>query len=131
MSDDFPKVFIVDPDYDTRHLLESRISLKQYDVHCYSDASSAIASALELKPDVILFGYDIGVMDGYEFSRTIRQDPVYEVISDSYLIGMGYFPDGSRKYLDSIEKKKDLCSGGKLNNVLKDCLPLGYWIEYQ
>ena len=61
--------------------------------------------ALARHPDIIFLDYNMPVMNGYEFSKQLRQNPEYSEYSKMPLIGIGDFPDNRKGFLDDSLQK--------------------------
>jgi PAS domain S-box-containing protein len=69
-------VLIVEDNPDAGRTLGDVLELSGHRVRVVTDARSGVALAREVRPDVILCDIGMPEMDGYDFARAIRSDPV-------------------------------------------------------
>jgi two-component system, chemotaxis family, chemotaxis protein CheY len=68
------RVLIVDDDPDTVHLVQTIVELEGYEVRSARNGAEALSVINDsYKPDLILLDLMMPVMDGWTFSRTVRQ----------------------------------------------------------
>ena len=69
-------VLVVDDDRDIRETLEEILSYEGYDVATAKNGADGLDKARTLQPSLILLDLFMPVMDGIEFCRHQRADPV-------------------------------------------------------
>jgi len=67
-------VLVADDDPDIRDLLEFKLTHCGYKVHVAEDGPSALAAALEYKPDLAVLDIMMPVMSGLDVARTLREN---------------------------------------------------------
>ena len=70
-----PKVLYIDDEVDNVELLSRRLTRKGYDVKGATAALEGLALAKEWQPDVILMDIKMPVMDGFEATARLKDDP--------------------------------------------------------
>jgi len=69
------KVLVVDDNADAANMMRTLLELHGHEVQVAYDGYSALALAVDLRPDIGLFDIGLPTMDGYELARRIREDP--------------------------------------------------------
>jgi diguanylate cyclase (GGDEF)-like protein len=69
-------VLVVDDDPDIARFIELNLRLEGFEVHVVHDGSSALATAAELHPDLVVLDVMMPGTDGVEVCRRLRADPV-------------------------------------------------------
>lgn len=72
------KVLIVDDDADYRKLVGVVFADNGWETFEAADGKEGLASAMEVRPDLILSDAMMPVMDGYQFLRELRRSPIKE-----------------------------------------------------
>ena len=81
-------VLIIDDDFDTGQSLKIALELNGQRVRTACDGKTGIATARDLRPDVVLCDIGLPDIDGYEVARTLRAD---EALNSTRLIALsGY-----------------------------------------
>ena len=81
-------VLIIDDDVDTGQSLKIALELNGQRVRTARDGKTGIATAHDIKPDVVLCDIGLPDIDGYEVARTLRAD---EALRSTRLIALsGY-----------------------------------------
>ena len=70
-----PKVLLVEDDRDTRHMYAMWLEAIGFDVHEAGDGVEGVRSTQNWHPDVVLMDLAMPRMDGFEATRTIKQNP--------------------------------------------------------
>jgi len=66
------RVLIVEDDADTADSMAILLRLYTYDVQVASDGATALRTALEEQPDVVLLDIGLPKLDGWEFAKQLR-----------------------------------------------------------
>ena len=69
------KVLLVEDNELNRDMLSRRLQRRGYEVLIATDGQEALTQAASQLPDVILMDMDLPVMNGWEATRKLRQDP--------------------------------------------------------
>lgn len=72
------RVLIVDDDQDTAELLERAIVGAGHETRVAHDATAALRTAAEFRPQVAILDIDLPGMDGFELARALRCDPKFD-----------------------------------------------------
>lgn len=100
MSENAPKVFIVEDDKFLSLVLKGRLEREGITVYQAFDGKEALELLKTEKPDLILLDLIMPNMSGFEFLENLRQDPEYAVIPVVVISNLGQESD--------IEKAKTL-----------------------
>lgn len=76
-----------------RALLKYNLSRENYEVDIAKDGCEGLEEAKKQKPDLIISDIMMPKMDGYEFCRTLREDPKTRTIPFIFLTAKGQLPD--------------------------------------
>jgi CheY-like chemotaxis protein len=66
------RVLVAEDHEDTREALKLLLELEGYEVHAAKNGREALATALEIRPDVVITDFDMPEMDGASLSRALR-----------------------------------------------------------
>ncbi len=69
-----PRLLVVDDEANIRELLATSLSFVGFDVRTAHDGRSAVATAREFRPDLVVLDVMLPDMDGFEVCRTLRGD---------------------------------------------------------
>ena len=69
------KILVVDDDRDSAEMIAEFLATQGHDTTFALDAKTAIATALELVPDLALLDITLPDMDGYELAQRLRAQP--------------------------------------------------------
>ncbi len=90
------RVLVVDDNVDTAESLAMLLLEARHDVRLAHDGPSALESALEFRPHVMLLDIGLPNMDGYEVAQRIRQHPALQNMALVALTGYGLDADCQR-----------------------------------
>jgi DNA-binding response OmpR family regulator len=79
------KILVADVDLATHRTIEKALASKGYELAYATDGEQAFASAMRVKPDVLIIEPNLGVLDGLTLVRTIRSKPEYAMIPTIFL----------------------------------------------
>jgi len=99
------KILLVDDSYLLIDTYANVLKIHGFnEVRLAYDGQEALEKVSEEKPDVILTDIEMPVMDGYELSKTIKENPE---TSDIYIIASSgrNLPEGMDKYVDEFFRK--------------------------
>ena len=65
---------------DNRQIIRDMLAGTDYEVTEAEDGEQALAAVAKQRPDLILMGIQLPIMDGYEVTRQIKADPVMRSI---------------------------------------------------
>ena len=74
------KILVVDDVFDNLLVLEAVLEDNDYEIHLVEDSKIALTMVEESPPDIILLDVMMPEVDGYEFTRCIRQNPALPFI---------------------------------------------------
>ncbi|MEH2396199.1 hybrid sensor histidine kinase/response regulator [Nostoc sp.] len=74
------KILVVDDVFDNLLVLEAVLEDKDYEIHLVEHSKIALTMVEESPPDIILLDVMMPEVDGYEFTRRIRQNPALPFI---------------------------------------------------
>ncbi len=69
------RVLLVEDNELNRDMLSRRLQRRGYEVLLAVDGLEALAQAASQRPDVVLMDMDLPVMNGWDATRRLRQDP--------------------------------------------------------
>ena len=75
-----PKILLVEDNEDNRDMLSRRLIRKGYDVSLANDGGAGVAQALSETPDLILMDMSLPVLDGWEATRRVKENPATRAI---------------------------------------------------
>ena len=75
-----PKILLVEDNEDNRDMLSRRLIRKGYDVSLANDGGAGVAQALSEVPDLILMDMSLPVLDGWEATRRVKENPATRAI---------------------------------------------------
>jgi CheY-like chemotaxis protein len=70
-----PKILLVEDNEMNRDMLSRRLERRGYEVVMAVDGADGVAKAKSERPDLVLMDMSLPVIDGWEATRRIRQDP--------------------------------------------------------
>ena len=89
------RVLVVDDNRPSAQTLAWVMEMNGYDVRACFDGRTAVETAHEFHPDIVLLDLGMPVMDGYEVCRRLRQD---ESLADVLVIAQtGWGGDAERR----------------------------------
>ena len=74
------KILLVEDNEDNRDMLSRRLIRKGYDVSQANDGGAGVAQALAEAPDLILMDMSLPVLDGWEATRRVKENPATRAI---------------------------------------------------
>jgi len=75
-----PKILLVEDNEDNRDMLSRRLIRKGYEVSLANDGGAGVAQALSEAPDLILMDMSLPVLDGWEATRRVKENPATRAI---------------------------------------------------
>ena len=75
-----PKILLVEDNEDNRDMLSRRLVRKGYEVSLANDGGAGVAQALSEVPDLILMDMSLPVLDGWEATRRVKENPATRAI---------------------------------------------------
>ena len=75
-----PKILLVEDNEDNRDMLSRRLIRKGYEVSLANDGGAGVAQALSEAPDLILMDMSLPVLDGWEATRRVKENPATRMI---------------------------------------------------
>jgi signal transduction histidine kinase/ActR/RegA family two-component response regulator len=87
------RVLIVEDNMDAAEMLELAVSQLGHVTRLAHDGASAITSATQFAPDVILLDIGLPVMNGYTVARTLRERPEFSHVHIAAVTGWGQEED--------------------------------------
>jgi two-component system, cell cycle response regulator DivK len=107
-----PLVLLAEDFEDARELYRDYLEFSGFDVHAVGNGREAIAQAISLQPDLILMDASMPVLDGWQATRELKQNPVTRHIPVLALTAHAF--DDARQQAAAVG-----CDGF----VTKPCLP--------
>ena len=89
-------VLVVEDNGDAREMMRYLLKLAGHDVHEAADGAAAVATALDLQPDVAIVDIGLPGIDGYEVARRLRLAPGGDRFTLIALTGYGQPEDRER-----------------------------------
>ncbi|MGH2577296.1 MAG: response regulator transcription factor, partial [Actinomycetota bacterium] len=86
-------ILVVEDDEFIARLLRAELAGAGYEVRTASDGVEALEAAFERCPDLVLADVMMPIMDGYEMTRRLREDPRTEAVSIIMLTARGVAAD--------------------------------------
>ena len=74
------KILLVEDNEDNRDMLSRRLIRKGFDVVMAFDGEQGVSMATSAAPDLILMDMSLPLLDGWEATRILRQDPATSAI---------------------------------------------------
>jgi adenylate cyclase len=74
------RILIVDDNETNRQILVTRLSKHGYEILQAADGEEALASALQLRPDLMLLDVGMPKLDGFEVCRRLKKDPAMRLM---------------------------------------------------
>jgi two-component system CheB/CheR fusion protein len=90
------RVLVVEDNQDLAEGLSNVLARAGHEVRCAGDGPSAITSAEEFRPEIVLLDIGLPIIDGYEVARRLRRLPGFEDVSLVALSGYGERKDRQR-----------------------------------
>ena len=74
------RILVVEDQKDNRQIIRDMLAGTDYEITEAEDGEHALADVAKQRPDLILMGVQLPVMDGYEVTRQIKANPVLRSI---------------------------------------------------
>lgn len=87
------RVLLVDDSLVIQRLVQSRLSVDNFEVITASDGARALEIVSDVKPDVILLDVDMPIMNGYDTCRHLKDKPDTKLIPIIFLTAQGKTDD--------------------------------------
>jgi len=87
------RVLVVEDEEHMRALLKYNLGKENYDIDTAKDGLEGLEEVKKQKPDLIISDIMMPKMDGYEFCKTLRDDPKTKTIPFIFLTAKGQLPD--------------------------------------
>jgi len=107
-----PLVLLAEDFEDARELYRDYLEFSGFDVHAVGNGREAIAQAIALQPDLILMDASMPVLDGWQATRELKQNPATRHIPVLALTAHAF--DDARQQANAVG-----CDGF----ITKPCLP--------
>src|SRR5262249_49186988 len=75
------RILVVEDQPDNRQIIRDMLAGTDYEITEAKDGEQALAAVTKARPDLILMGIQLPIMDGYEVTRQIKADPAMRSIS--------------------------------------------------
>src|SRR5215470_14152457 len=69
------RILVVEDQPDNRQIIRDMLAGTDYEITEAEDGEQALAAVVKQRPDLILMGIQLPIMDGYEVTRQIKADP--------------------------------------------------------
>jgi CheY-like chemotaxis protein len=69
------RILVVDGQKDNRQIIRDMLAGTDYEITEAEDGEQALAAVAKARPDLILMGIQLPIMDGYEVTRQIKANP--------------------------------------------------------
>lgn len=123
-------ILITDDDANFREIFSEKLSSIGYHIETASDGEECVATAKQIKPDLILLDVQMPGMDGHETLLKLRQDPETAAVKVIFVTNVGDPRDGATDVTDDkfakeagaegyVRKTDDL---SKLVEEVRNCL---------
>jgi two-component system cell cycle response regulator DivK len=76
------RILVVEGQKDNRQIIRDTLACSDYQITEAEDGEQALAAVAKQRPDLILMGIQLPIMDGYEVARRIKADPAFPIDSD-------------------------------------------------
>jgi two-component system, cell cycle response regulator DivK len=73
-------ILVVEDQEDNRQIIRDMLATSDYELTEVENGEQALAAIAKQRPDLILMGIQLPIMDGYEVTRQIRADPALRSI---------------------------------------------------
>jgi two-component system, cell cycle response regulator DivK len=73
-------ILVVEGQKDNRQIIRDTLAGSDYQITEAEDGEQALAAVAKQRPDLILMGIQLPIMDGYEVARQIKADPALRSI---------------------------------------------------
>ena len=73
-------ILVVEGQKDNRQIIRDTLAGSDYQITEAEDGEQALAAVAKQRPDLILMGIQLPIMDGYEVARRIKADPALRSI---------------------------------------------------
>ena len=73
-------ILVVEGQKDNRQIIRDTLAGSDYQITEAEDGEQALAAVAKQRPDLILMGIQLPIMDGYEVARRIKADPAMRSI---------------------------------------------------
>ena len=73
-------ILVVEGQKDNRQIIRDTLAGSDYQITEAEDSEQALAAVAKQRPDLILMGIQLPIMDGYEVARRIKADPALRSI---------------------------------------------------
>ena len=74
------RILVVEGQKDSRQIIRDTLAGSDYQITEAEDGEQALAAVAKQRPDLILMGIQLPIMDGYEVARRIKADPAFRSI---------------------------------------------------
>jgi two-component system, cell cycle response regulator DivK len=74
------RILVVEGQKDNRQIIRDTLAGSDYQITEAEDGEQALVAVAKQRPDLILMGIQLPIMDGYEVARRIKADPALRSI---------------------------------------------------
>jgi two-component system, cell cycle response regulator DivK len=74
------RILVVEDQPDNRQIIRDMLASTDYEIAEAQDGEQALAAVAKARPDLILMGIQLPIMDGYEVTRQIKANPAMRSI---------------------------------------------------
>ena len=74
------RILVVEGQKDNRQIIRDTLAGSDYQITEAEDGEQALAAVAKERPDLILMGIQLPIMDGYEVARRVKADPALRSI---------------------------------------------------
>jgi two-component system, cell cycle response regulator DivK len=74
------RILVVEDQPDNRQIIRDMLASTDYEIAEAQDGEQALAAVAKARPDLILIGIQLPIMDGYEVTRQIKANPAMRSI---------------------------------------------------
>ena len=74
------RILVVEGQKDNRQIIRDTLAGSDYQITEAEDGEQALAAIAKQRPDLILMGIQLPIMDGYEVARRVKADPALRSI---------------------------------------------------
>jgi two-component system cell cycle response regulator DivK len=89
------RILVVEDQPDNRQIIRDMLASTDYEITEAEDGEQALAAVAKERPDLILMGVQLPIMDGYEVTRQIKANPALRSIP--IIAVTSYALDGEKK----------------------------------